>query len=571
MATSRSLLIPRIHIRRVREIIAVFYKIGFGLGIRHLQLHHHLPLSLRIASWGISKTQGTETIHELYEKEREQLPVKLRLGFEELGPTFIKFGQLLSLRADIVGKDIADELRKLQDRVPALPFSDIRIVIESELEKPLRRAYKSFKKTPVGSASLAQVYRAKRRDGRDVAVKVLRPGIEERIREDILIMQWIADLMEKRLPALRSYHPKRVIDEFADWTLRELNLMNEATHMAHVRALLGDDEHIYIPEVFWDETTPHVLTMEFSNGVRPDDHAALRKIRASRKELAQIGIHLAFRQFFEFGFFHGDPHPGNFFVMKHNVLCMHDFGIVGRLSDSTRRELIGCFLAFLGKETESALKHLLHIAKLEQDADAEQFKRDARALFEQWFYAPTSGRRLSETFYEVIISGARYGVSFPTEVILLAKAIITMESMALDLNPKFDIMAEWQPYLEKALLIELRPERLARRTRDTLLDTNDLMDEIPEAARHLIELAKKEQFRITLNSDELYSIKSEIDRQTDIRILSLVFVATALATAAILHLEGVTSFFGISLGTAGIVLSTALGALVLVRIRKGVR
>jgi ubiquinone biosynthesis protein len=559
----------RVNVRRVREIIGVFYEVGFGLVIRQLQLQKHLPLHLRLMGRFRIPKDESMTIENLLAQEWKELPVRLRLGLEKLGPTFVKFGQILSLRADLVGPEIANELRKLQDDCPALPYAEMEAVLQSELKKSVKQVFRSLNPRCIGSASLAQVYRGKLRDGSEVAVKILRPGIEKRIKEDITILQWLAHVIEERFPPVRAFRPTRVVEEFAEWTLRELNLLNEATHIAHFRALLGDEERFYIPNVFWKYTTPRVLTMEFSRGVRPDDHAALKKNHVSRKELASVGIRLAFRQFFELGFFHGDPHPGNFFVLKDGTLCLHDFGIVGRISDAVRRELIACFLAFLQKDADSALKHLLHIAEKSPGADVRRFSVEAKAMLERWFYAPTSGRRLSQTFYDVVISGARQGVVFPTEVILLAKAIITMEGMALDLDPKFDVVKELQPYLEKALLVEFQPDRLAKRGRDALLDANGLVDEIPEAIRHLIDLAKKERIEVQLNSQEFKAITQEIDRQTDVRILSLVFVAILLASSVLLHLQGVTHIAGIPLATFGILASVVLGVIVFWKIRKG--
>ncbi len=569
MARRQSTALRRVNVRRVREILGVFYEVGFGLLIRQLQLQKHLPLHLRLMGRFRVPRDESVTIEELLAQEWKELPVRLRLGMEKLGPTFVKFGQLLSLRADLVGAEIANELRKLQDEVPALPFSDMEPVLKAELKQPLPLAFKKLNPRCIGSASLAQVYRGKLRNGDDVAVKILRPGIESRIKEDILILRWLAYLLEERLPPIRPYRPGRVVEEFAEWTLRELNLLNEATHIAHFRVLFSDEERFYIPNVYWTYTTPHVLTMEFSRGVRPDDHAALKKLGVSRKELASTGIRLAFRQFFELGLFHGDPHPGNFFVLKNGTLCLHDFGIVGRIADANRRELIGCFLAFLDKDADAAIKHLLHIADAGRDADVRRFSAEAKAMLERWFYAPTSGRRLSQTFYDVIVSGARVGVAFPSEVVLLAKAIITMESMALDLDPKFDVVKELRPYLEQALKIELEPGRLARRARDAALDANTLLDDLPEAARHLIRLAKQDRVEVKLNAEEFKAITKEIDRQTDVRILSLVFVAVLLASSVLLHLQGVTHLAGIPLATFGIATSVVLGAIVFFKIRKG--
>ena len=561
-------LTPRINIRRVRRIVRVFYELGFGAWIRRLKLHYIVPLHKRWMRFFRRKEEIPCPMETEIGEYMRDLPVHLRLACERLGGTFVKFGQMLSLRGDLVGQSVADELRKLQDRVPSFSVQEAKATIERELGKPIKILFKNFTETPVGSASLAQVHHAVLPNGREVAVKILRPGIENLVRQDIVILQWVARLLEDHLAFTRSYQPRKVIDEFAEWTTRELNLLNEAVNIEHFRKLYEGEEDILIPGVVWEYTSRRVLTTEFSHGIPMDDLAKYREVRSSRKKIAALGVRLVVRQYFEHGFFHGDPHPGNFFVLPNNRVCLHDFGIVGRIDTKTRRELIGCYVDFFEKDAEGAIDHVLHLAKTDAASDIDGFRREVTGILEQWFYAPTAGERLSTAFYKMVISGGAHGIIFPSNIVLLAKAIVTTESMALLLDPAFDIAGELKPYLNRLLTFELKPEKLAKRGRELLLDSANILDDIPDAARTLLKLAEKEEVGVRLETREFLDIKREIDRQSDIRMLTLLFVADLLATAVLLHLEGIERIGGVPIAFLGILFGAALGVMVLMKIKK---
>lgn len=552
----------RVHLQRIREVLAAFYDLGFEEWIKQMRVHYLLPARKRWFAFLKKQPPATEEI-------KKDFPIRLRLALERLGATYIKLGQMLSLRADIVGEEIADELRKLQDNVSPVPFVGIKEVIEKELGKPLNKIFKEFDERTVGSASVAQVYKAVLSNGKTVAVKVLRPEIESTVWEDVLLLKWAAETIEERVPSARPFHPAKFMDEFADWTIKELNLQNEATNIEHFRELFKNEERIYIPAVHWKYTAKRILTTDFSPGMRIDDFSAYKKLGCQREEIAATGMRLAFKQFFEFGFFHGDPHPGNMFIQKNNTICLHDFGIVGRIGEEMRRELIACYVDFFERDAEGAARHLLHIAKLDENSDTEGFKRKVVEILETWLYSPTAGTRLSVAFYKMIISGAAHKISFPQNVVLLAKAVVTMESLALKLDPKFDIIENLRPYLDGLLKMELNPERVLKRGRETMLDATNIAADIPEAAKKIIDIIGRETVGVKLNTKDFLEIKKEIDRQSDVRILGMILAADLLATAVLLQLEGVRELLGVSLGALGVLGAAFLSIAVLFKIRKG--
>ncbi len=560
----------RPHLKRIREVVKVFYDLGFAVWISRLRLQFAVPFHRRLARIGTkSKDLPFTLARDAGLTEADDFPKRLRLALERLGGTYVKFGQMLSLRADLVTPEIADELRKLQDQVPPFSFDEVRAAVEKELGRPLEKIFKRFDRQPVGAASLAQVHKAVLLDGQTVAVKILRPGIEILVREDILILHSIAKLLEDHVSAARVYRPREFVAEFERWTLLELDMRNEAVNISHFRSLYADDKQIFIPAVHWAQTTRRVLTTDFTVGIHLDDFAAYKRLKCSRRAIATIGTKLFYKQFFEYGFFHGDPHPGNFFVMPGNVLCLHDFGIVGRLDDKTRREVIASLVDFLEHDADSAIEHVLHMGRTRADADLAGFKNDATAILESWFYSPIGTERLSSALYRIVSSGVVHGVDFPANVILFAKAIVTMEGMALLLEPKFDITKEMRPYLQRLITIDLEPKRLAKRGREFALDAVNMIESVPEAARRLIKLSEREEVGIKIDTSDLATIKKEIDRQADARFLILFLVTDLIATAILLSIEGINSIAGIPFGIIGAAVGAVLGIIALAKIKKG--
>ena len=280
--------------------------------------------------------------------------------------------------------------------------------------------------------SLAQVHRAHLKDGTEVAVKIQRSNIKTIIEQDIHILFSLAHLAERFVPEPRPYQPLRVIKEFADWALRELNFKVEGNNAERFRFAFKDNQYIHIPIIYWELTTPRILTMEFAHGVKADDKAGIRKLGSNPKQLALNGVGAFFQQFLIDGFFHADPHPGNFFAMKDNVLCLHDFGMVGYLTPEQRKELVSCFVAFENKDIDGYLKHFMHLAMTSEKSDISGFQKDASEILSKLFFTPDQPS-IAWAFFRLINKGAQREIKFPADLALFGKAIITTEAMGMKL------------------------------------------------------------------------------------------------------------------------------------------
>ena len=312
------------NIRRYRQIVSVFIKYGFGGLLEQLNLDYYLALSKSLITFQRIKR---EDLIRFSKAER------MRLALEELGPTFIKLGQLLSTRPDLIPGDILTELRKLQDKVPGFSYSAAQEQIESSLELSMAEAFAEFSREPVAAASISQVHRARLHDGREVAVKVQRPDIEEEISTDIDIMYTLAELASKHISELEPYQPTLLVREFAKNIRLELDFHVEGRNIDRFAKNFDQDRTVHIPEVFWQRSSRRVLTLEWIDGIKIDELESRPGAKFDTAVLAARGADFILRQILEFGLFHGDPHPGNLFVLPNNVIAPIDFGLVGRLDD----------------------------------------------------------------------------------------------------------------------------------------------------------------------------------------------------------------------------------------------
>lgn len=539
-------------LRRLRQIVVVLIEEGFSVLVEELQLGWLTPFRCRVRCW-FRRTGTCYPVAVGHGAVAKEFPVRLRRTLERLGPTFVKFGQMLSLRPDLLPAAYSLELRKLQDSVSPLPANTIRERVEAELGKPITKVFTHFDHEPQGSASLAQVHGATLHNGKHVAVKVLRPGVREIIERDIHILLILAELAETHVAALRRFRPLDTVREFSAWTTRELDLTREAQSIDRFREMFAEDQTVFIPEVFWDYTTSKMITMSFCSGIRADDHVALQRHHIDIHAVACTGIRVALIQFFEAGFFHADPHPGNFVIRKDGVICFYDFGIVGHLDEKVREKILHALVAFAAHDTDRYLDGVLAIADVSSDADVHAFRAAAREVIEDLYVPHGHRKRFTSALHDVVERASRYGIHFPADFVLLGKALMTMEGSALILDPKLDIEAEMVPFLKEILTRETRPARVAQKLQDVAMDWASLLATLPDRTRQLFERIERGEIGVKLNLQELQDFKHELDRQNDLRVTAIIAVAVIVTSAILLRLDASMAVVGLGIGKIGMV------------------
>ncbi|MFH2063475.1 MAG: AarF/ABC1/UbiB kinase family protein [bacterium] len=551
-------------LRRLRTIVSVLWDEGYDFLVDELQLRYLIPYRVRLrARFRLGVGLAGE---RLLRRAPHDVPpeVRLRRAFERLGPTFMKLGQLLSVRPDVVPAEYVRELAKLQDRGPQLGLGVAEKVVERELGQPIENLFRSFDPDPLAAASLAQVHRAELRDGTPVAVKVRRPSVAGTVRGDIHILTHLAALLERHVPGSRRFRPVELVREFADWTLKEIDLEVEGANMDMFRESLQKMPEVVVPRVHWDYVSPSVLVSDLIEGLKVDDLPALDAAGVDRRRLAEIGLRVGLHQFLINGFFHADPHPGNLTALPERGrpgddgylplrLGLYDFGLVGHISDRFRFELISCFVSFVERDEDSYVQHVMDLAEVEDGADVRSFESEVRTVLAGVLHKPAERKSMAAAFYRVVVAGAAHGVVFPTDLVLLAKSFMTVESIGLSLWPEIDLESEMRPFLAEVVKEELDPSRLVSDIKVSAFDSLYQLRQLPRETRTLLERLGRGEVGVKVNLQELRDLKEEFDRQNDVRVLSLLAVTLILASAIVLRLDSGVRTLGLPLGEFGLI------------------
>ncbi len=553
-------------LNRLRRILTVIFEAGGELLVEKVRLKYLVPWSCRLHCF-FSPRSAKKCLIKMRGGKQSLSGDVLREVLEKLGPTFIKLGQILSLRADLVGEEISTELSKLQSDVAPFSYEEAREILTEELKQVPEQIFKSIDKKPIAAASLAQVHRAYLKDGTEVAVKVERPDIRKTIEQDIHIMFYLAHLLERFVPELRPYQPLRVVKEFADWTLRELDFKAEGHNAERFRFAFKDNKHIKIPLIYWTYTTERVLTMEYVHGVKANDLDSIKKLHIDARALALYGVGAVFQQFLIDGFFHADPHPGNFFAMEGDVLCLHDFGMVGYLTEDQRQKLVSCFMAFVDKDIDNFFKHFIRLAIVSDKSDITGFQKDVSNALSEIFFSSTRSS-VAWIFFRLINKGTRKFISFPADLVLFGKAIITSEAMGLKLYPQFDFNKELEPFVKKAVRFYLDPRRALETLKTNVFDYMEFLKTLPERTQELLQKLEKGGLSVKFDAAELLEFKKELDRQNDLRILGVILAAVILITSGFFYLEGAKTLLGLKLSTVGVLVSAIIFIWFATKLRK---
>lgn len=534
-------------IKRFRTIAAIVYEEGFALLFEKSRLRFFVPIDCRVRCF------LKQCVGMWKPNPGNDYPIRLRRVLTKLGPSFIKLGQVLSLRSDLLPVDVTSELSKLTNRVPPFPFQEAKQVIEKDLGKPLDELFKYFEREPLAAASLAQVYKAQLPSGEKVAVKVQRPGIAYTIEKDIHIMAFFARIIEERVPEWKVYKPVELVREFADTIGRELDFTIEAVHAKRFAVMFEGDETVKIAKVYKEYSSKNVLVMDLIEGIKLDDEKALKRSNIDKKILAQNGVNALLRQVFVEGFFHADPHPGNYFALPGNVFAFIDYGMVGRMIQKDRLEFASFFISFLNEDSESAIKHLLHIVDASRATNLPSFEHDVDDILHEWYGAKLKDVSLATTFLRITESGRKNGIYFPSSFAYLGKSLFTTEAMGFALDPEFDFARQMKPYIKKIIKEELNPVKMKTKILDQSLDYVGYASELPELTIRLLEKLDSGELGVKINPEEIRELEVRLNWSGFRKLLVTIVGSTLFALGAaylvesrILNLHFSVSTFGIT-------------------------
>lgn len=511
------------HLQRAREIAGVFLKYGYEDLLERL----HLPTLLDTPLKRLHRHDPA--ISQLSQPER------LRRALEELGPTFIKLGQMLASRSDVLPEEFVKELTKLQDQVPAIPFSEVRQIMEAELHAPLGKLYRRIEELPLGSASIAQVHKAEWHDGAVVVVKVQRPEVRETVKVDLEILEQLASFAEKHADGWRVHHPAALVQEMAKSLQRETDFNSEAAHVERFARQFDSDKTIYVPKVYHEATTERVLTMEFIDGIKASALVPEKIAPSDRKIIAERIGDLLLKQIFVHGFFHADPHPANIHILPGNIICFLDFGMMGFMDVRTRENLADLVWGIARQDEGSVANALVRLSSADADPSRPELETDVAEFMHRHFYRPVKELAFGQLIMQLFQLTGRHGLNIPADVFVMLKALGLMETLVRKLNPEHDIIAQATPYLRKARLSRLQPNRLVGAITNFGLDMADMVRELPAEVRRIVAQVKKGEARMVFRHEGLDPVMESAERISNRLSFSIVLAALIIGSSLIIH------------------------------------
>lgn len=537
------------NIQRLRQIVNVFIKHGLGHFIERLKLTHLASIGKRMIWFKKFEELSPHTLSE-----------RLRLVLEELGPTFVKFGQLISSRPDLIPEELAEELKKLQDDVPPLPFEEIKGLLEEELGAPVAEVFHSFNQQPYAAASIAQVYEATLDNGDQVMVKIQRPGIKYVIDDDLAILFYLAHLSERYIPETRVYNPVDTVEEFSQTIRGELNFILEASSAERLRGIFQGDKTVYIPEVYWELTSRRVLVLEYVAGIPVDEIEQLTAAGLDCKEIALKGGRAFLKQVFEFGFFHADPHPGNIIIMYDGTVAFIDFGIMGRLDTRLRNHMANIFLALIERNYDKLVNEYLMLGVISADTDIKKFKRAVENLIEPYYGQPLKNIQISAIFSQTAGIMNKYKVKTEVEMLLLLKMLVFVEGIGRQLDIDFNLLEISKPYAVILLKQRFHPKQMLSAVTQNLAEVSDLIKVLPQQTQLLLRKLLEGKLEIGLSHLAMDELIKDRHESTNRLSFAVIISALIVGSSLIIQANHGPYLFGLpALGLLGFILGFVMG------------
>jgi ubiquinone biosynthesis protein len=514
-------------IRRYRTILGVLIKYGFGHFVEQLNIDYYLELGKRI----VTLDKIPKDLERLSQAQR------LRLAMEELGPTFIKLGQLLSTRPDVLGSAYIHEFSKLQDKVPGFSFEEVNAQIQRELGYPAEELFAEFSTTPLAAASIAQVHRGKLRSGEEVVFKVRRPGIVKIVETDIDVLMGLAYLIEQHIPTVALYDPVGLVKEFRRSIMRELNFTREGRTVDRFAVNFAESETVYTPKIFWDYTGDIVLTMEYVDGIKISALEELTAQGYDLKEVASRGADAFLKQVLDFGLFHADPHPGNVFILPDQVICMLDYGMVGRLGQDLKDQLIDLLQALLNRDVDKIISQLLYSGELTDDSDIKNLRRDLHDFIEDYYDIVLQDIKVGKLLSEFIEILTHHRIHFPADFMILAKALVIMEGVGRQLDPEFNMINHMRPYVNKLVFERFSPKNISEQAVRIVQAYSSLAKNLPQDIKEFVNRLNRNKFKIDLEHRGLEKLVTDLDRSSNRVSFAVVIGSLIVGSSLVMQID----------------------------------
>ncbi|MBJ9991986.1 MULTISPECIES: ABC1 kinase family protein [Paenibacillus] len=502
------------HTGRYREIAMALMRHGFGYIVEELGLFQMLSIPKR---WITHQTPQTKTLGE-----------RIRLVLEDLGPTFVKLGQLASTRSDLLPEPIIRELIKLQDQVPPFSSESAKGIIEQELDDAIEDIFSWFEESPIAAASIGQVHLGKLKTGEDVAVKVQRPGALQMVVRDLEILRDLTALAEKRWVWVKQYQIARLVEEFASSMRAELDYTQEGRNAEKIALQFQNDETVCIPRIFWQYTSSRVMTMEYVRGISLSHQEELVAKGYDLKETAEKLVESMLHQIFIEGFFHADPHPGNLLVRKDGSLAYLDFGMVGRLSEEMKDHLSSLIIALMRKNTDSMVRAVLRLGMMPEDGDIRELRRDLDSLREQYYNIPFSEISMGTALNDLFAVAQRHKVMIPPDLTLLGKALLTMEGVIEKLDPTLSIIDMAEPFGRKLIKDRFSTRNLRKKLLGGAAGLAEALFDLPDQARQISSLISKGKLKVEISVPEMEALMRKLDQISNRLSFSIVLLAFSI-------------------------------------------
>ena len=541
------------HMRRYRQILGILLKYGFGdvVDVARRDL---------IGRFGdkIIPLLGKHVDSSMSRAER------LRYAAEELGPTFVKLAQVLSMRPDLVPTDVARELQKLQDEVSPFSYEEVRSIIKEELGQEPEAAFLHIDKQPLAAASIAQVHRATLHDGRHVVIKIQRPDIQSIIDVDLEILSDLAKVLKRHSLNTVVSDPVAVVEEFDRSIHRELNFLSEGRNIHRFGQMFADDPTVLIPSFYPELSSSRVLVMDFVDGIKASHLEELEREGLDCTVIAERGAQWILKQVFQHGFFHADPHPGNILVLEDNVIAPLDYGMVGNLDDSTIEALGSVLAGIIHKDTNRILRAFDVLGITHDVTNKAALRSDINGFISQYYEVPLQELQVSDLLKELFEIFRAHQMTLPSNLSLMLKALVTVEGLGRLLHPDFDMVSEVRPYVNQIMLRRYDPRRRFRDLLNVFDDFSNLVEELPQGMRDTLRKVNAGELRIQFEHRNLEKLTKEFNQSSN-RISSAVIIAALIiGSSLVMQVPVGPNFFGFPLlGVLGYLVASVLGLILL--------